>query len=93
MNAILTIAALLVCVAVVVIAPAEGPVALLVCLGVAAIPSILLLKVKEDGRFLFRLFSSALMVRVLLGTLIFSLRLQDFSAVMLLLTTSMDSHK
>lgn len=78
MNAILTIAALLVCVAVVVIAPAEGPVALLVCLGVAAIPSILLLKVKEDGRFLFRLFSSALMVRVLLGTLIFSLRLQDF---------------
>jgi len=78
MNALLTVAALMLCVAVVLMAPAEGPVALLVCLGVAAIPSLLLLKAKEDGVFLFRLFASALMVRVLLGTLIFSFRLQDF---------------
>lgn len=78
MNVVLIVLALLLSVAVVLMAPTEGPMALVVCLVGAAIPSLLLSRVKEDWLFLFRLFASALMARVLLGTLIFSFELQDF---------------
>lgn len=70
--------ALLLCLAVVFIAPADGPIALLVCLGMATIASLLLLKAKAERLFLFRLFAGALLIRVLLATLIYVFRLQEF---------------
>jgi 4-amino-4-deoxy-L-arabinose transferase-like glycosyltransferase len=78
MNALLTIMALIVCVVVVIMAPTEGPAALLVCIVVAAIPFFFLLRRGGERQFLLRLFLSALVIRVLIGTLIFSLQLQDF---------------
>jgi 4-amino-4-deoxy-L-arabinose transferase-like glycosyltransferase len=58
--------------------PAHGPAALLVCL-IFALPACLIIhRVDSENGFLLRVFIIALLIRVLLGTLIFSLDLHEF---------------
>jgi len=78
MNALLLILGLGVCALVVITSPTEGALALLVGLLVAAVPFSLLMRRDEERTFLLRLFMSGLMLRVLIGTIIFAFDLQDF---------------
>ena len=60
------------------VAPVDGGAATLLILPIAALAGLIVLEVKADRKFLFRLFVSALLVRVLLGTLIYVFHLQEF---------------
>jgi 4-amino-4-deoxy-L-arabinose transferase-like glycosyltransferase len=65
-------------IAVLMVAPADGASATLFALPIAAIVGWGISLIKEDHPFLFRLFVSAFLIRVLVGTLIYGFRLQDF---------------
>lgn len=65
-------------VAILMVAPADGAPATLFALPVAAAAAWAVMQVKDDRPFLFQLFVSALLVRILIGTLIYAFRLQDF---------------
>lgn len=52
--------------------------AVLFCIGLAAVAGWLILRSGEDGNFLLKLFLFGLLLRVLIGTLIFVLNLQTF---------------
>jgi len=64
--------------AVLVVAPADGGPATLVTLPLAAVVGFMVYRIKDDRKFLLRLFVAALLVRVLLGTLIYTFHLQEF---------------
>jgi 4-amino-4-deoxy-L-arabinose transferase-like glycosyltransferase len=78
MNALLTAAALAMVVGVALAAPQHAAAALVVCgvLGFGA--GFFVSRAGEDKHFLLHVFVGALIVRVAIGTLIFSLHLQDF---------------
>lgn len=65
-------------VAILMVAPADGASATLFALPFAAVTAWTIFQIKDDRRFLFRLFVSALLVRILIGTLIFAFGLQEF---------------
>src|SRR5258708_13722333 len=65
-------------VAILMVAPADGASATLFALPIAALVGLVISQIKEERPFLFRLFVSAFLVRVLIGTLIYGLRLQEF---------------
>lgn len=65
-------------IAVLMVAPADGASATLFALPIAAVVAWEISLIKEDRPFLFRLFVSAFLIRVLVGTLIYGFRLQDF---------------
>src|SRR5215471_13320771 len=60
------------------VVPTEGPTALLLSVPLAAGVAFGLSRTKDDSKFLVRLFVSAFMVRLFLGTIIYYLHLQDF---------------
>jgi len=64
--------------AILVVAPADGAAATVFALPLAAIAGWAISRIKEDLPFLFRLFASAFLVRVLIGTLIYAFKLQQF---------------
>ncbi len=78
MNGLLTLLALAMFAAVLVVAPADGGLATLVTLPLAAVVGFMVYWIKDDRKFLLRLFVAALLVRVLLGTLIYTFHLQEF---------------
>lgn len=78
MNGLLTLLALALFVAILVVAPADGGPATLVTLPLAALVGLMVYRIKDDRKFLLRLFVAALLVRVLLGTLIYTFHLQEF---------------
>ena len=78
MNGLLTLIALVMFVAILAVAPADGGTATLITLPVAALVGFMVYGIKDDRKFLLRLFVAALLVRVLLGTLIYTFHLQDF---------------
>ena len=65
-------------VAILLVAPADGAPATLFALPLAAIAGWGISRIEEDRPFLFRLFASAFLVRVLIGTLIYAFKLQAF---------------
>ena len=78
MNGLLAVLALVMFGAVLVVAPADGGPALMFVLPVAAIAAWMITQFKTDERFLLRLFASALLVRILVGTLINVFQWQTF---------------
>ncbi|HLR06448.1 MAG TPA: glycosyltransferase family 39 protein [Pyrinomonadaceae bacterium] len=78
MNGLLTLLALAMFAAVLVVAPADGGPATLVTLPLAAVVGFMVYRIKDDRKFLLRLFVAALLVRVLLGTLIYTFHWQEF---------------
>ena len=78
MNGLLLALSFIMFVAILMVAPADGAPATLFALPIAAFVGWSIYVIKEDRPFLFRLFVSAFLVRVLIGTLIYGLRLQEF---------------
>jgi len=77
-NGLLTILALAIFVAVLAVAPADGAGATLITVPLVAVIGFMVFRITEDRKFLLRLFVAALLVRVLIGTLIYVFHLQDF---------------
>ena len=65
-------------VGIMVLAPAEGGAAALVTVPLAALVGFMVFTIKEDSKFLLRLFIAALLVRLFVGTLIYGFHLQEF---------------
>src|SRR5712691_9900873 len=78
MNGLLLALSFMMFVAILMVAPADGAPATLFALPLAAVAAWAIFQIKDDRRFLFRLFVSALLIRMLLGTLIYAFRLQEF---------------
>lgn len=80
MNALLTIFALALSAVVVQISPdaAFGSSAIIVCAVLAGVAGLMISQVKTDKTFLVRIFVGGLLVRMLIGLLIFRFNLQDF---------------
>jgi 4-amino-4-deoxy-L-arabinose transferase-like glycosyltransferase len=78
MNILLIGLALVICGAVMSIKPIEAPAALAMC-AVASLPTaFILIRDRTDRTFLLRLFLLAVLARIVLGTIIFSMGLEDF---------------
>lgn len=78
MNAILTLLALAVGITVALMIPVEGQPALVFCIVVAIIVGVLISRIEQDRRFLLYIFVMGLILRILLGGLIFRFELQNF---------------
>ena len=78
MNALLTLSALLLGVGIIAVVPEQGGAALLVCAVAASIAGLIISRSEKDSLFLVRLFVAALLIRVLIGTIIFGFNLQEF---------------
>jgi hypothetical protein len=78
MNGLLLLVALIMFAGVLVVAPPDGGAAILIALPLAAVAGWLIYKSGIDSRFLFRLFVSALLARIFLGTLIYVFSWQGF---------------
>ena len=80
MNALLTILALVLSVVVVQISPTQesGASAVILCAVLAGIARLIISQVKSDKTFLVRLFVGGLLIRMVIGVLIFGFRLQGF---------------
>src|SRR5260370_12311190 len=78
MNGLLAALAVVLFAGILVIAPTTGLPAILCSLPLAALVIWATLRVETDRRFLVQLFVSALLVRMLLGTLIYAFKWQDF---------------
>ncbi|MCA1565463.1 MAG: glycosyltransferase family 39 protein [Acidobacteria bacterium] len=78
MNAVLAILVLLVGGLVVVSSPQHGPAALVFCILLSLASGQLIQRVESHRRFLLQLFVIGLLIRMLVGTLIFVYDLQEF---------------
>lgn len=78
MNGLLLAFAFVMFIITLALAPADGAPATLFILPLAGITTWMILRMKSDRRFLFRLFISGLLIRILVGTLIYVFNLQGF---------------
>jgi dolichyl-phosphate-mannose-protein mannosyltransferase len=80
MNSVLALLTLVICVGVIVVVPnhSEASIALLVCAVVAVPAALVIFRIETERRFLTQIFIGALLVRLLVGTLINVMELQDF---------------
>jgi 4-amino-4-deoxy-L-arabinose transferase-like glycosyltransferase len=78
LNGLLTLLALATFVGILVVAPADGGAATLLTMPLAALVGLMIFGIKDDRKFLLRLFFAGLLVRMLVGTLIYVLHLQEF---------------
>jgi hypothetical protein len=78
LNGLLTVLALAMFVGILVVAPTDGASATLLTLPLVALVAFMIFGIKEDRKFLLRLFFAALLARVFLGTLIYVFHLQEF---------------
>ncbi|HYE65556.1 MAG TPA: glycosyltransferase family 39 protein [Pyrinomonadaceae bacterium] len=78
MNALLTVLALALCSCVALFVPTYGAPAVLICIVLATPVGAVIYRVETDRNFLLQLFISGLLVRMLIGTVIFVFELQDF---------------
>ena len=78
MNGLLAFLALTLCGGILLIAPAGGGTAILIMLLLAALAGGLIFGLGTERKFLVRLFVGAVLVRVLIGTLIFVFHWQGF---------------
>lgn len=78
MNGLLLAVAFAMFAGILMVAPADGAPATLMALPIAAVAGLVTLQIKEDRKFLFRLFASALLVRIFVGTMIYAFHWQEF---------------
>lgn len=78
MNALITILALATSIGIALFVPTYGASAILVCAVMAVIAGLLISRIESDRKFLLQIFILGLLVRMLVGTLIFTLHLQEF---------------
>jgi Dolichyl-phosphate-mannose-protein mannosyltransferase len=78
MNALLALFALILTAGILIIMPETGAPALLVGAVAAGIAGLLFSRTGENSRFLLRVFVGALLIRVLIGAIIYAFHLQDF---------------
>src|SRR6266566_5534881 len=78
MNSVLAVLTFITFVVVLVMAPADGGTAMMLVLPVAALAAWIISQFKVEERFLFRLFATAVLVRILVGTLIYVFHMQTF---------------
>ena len=80
MNALLAILALILCAVVLQISPslAYGASAVILCGVLATIAGLIILQAKTDRTFLLRLFVGGLLLRMMIGVVIFTFNLQGF---------------
>jgi hypothetical protein len=78
MNSVLAVLTFATFVLVLVLAPTDGGTAMMLALSVAAIAAWMISQFKIEERFLFQLFTSAVLVRILVGTLIYFFHMQTF---------------
>ena len=78
MNGVLLALTLAMFGAILALAPADGAPAILLVLPLSALVGLAIFKFETDRRFLLRLFVSALLVRILVGTLIYLFHWQTF---------------
>jgi hypothetical protein len=78
MNSLLAVLAFGMFVMIMVVTPAEGGPAIMLVLPLSAIAAWMIFQYETEQRFLLRLFASALLVRLLVGTLINIFQMQTF---------------
>lgn len=78
MNALFILSLLLTGVGIIFVVPSQGPTALLLVVLLSGVTAMLILRAKVEQRFLLRLFLAALLIRLVVGTMIFALNLQTF---------------
>jgi hypothetical protein len=78
MNALLLVLALLLSAGILITMPAVGGSALVVGIGAAALAGLFISRTGSDSKFLVRLFISGLLLRILIGTIIYAFNLQEF---------------
>jgi 4-amino-4-deoxy-L-arabinose transferase-like glycosyltransferase len=78
MNALITIFGLATALGIALFVPTYGAPAVLLCAVVAVVAGLFVNSVEHDKQFLLRIFIVGVLVRMLIGTLIFSLHLQEF---------------
>ncbi len=78
MNAVLTLLILIVCSGIVFLSPSKAPAALIVASALAGVGVILINRLDYERRFLLRIFMGGLLVRLIIGTIIFVYNLQQF---------------
>jgi hypothetical protein len=78
MNALLVLSALALAVIVSLIFPAEGAAAVVFCAALGSLAGLFISRHPTQARFLVHVFVAALLVRVAVGALIYSFKLQDF---------------
>ena len=78
MNTILIAFALMICAAVVYLAPGYGPGALAFCVATSLPTLYVLARAGEEKRFVFRLFTLAVIARIMVATIIFLGNMQEF---------------
>lgn len=78
MNSILAFLALVIGVIIAVMIPNEGQSALIFCIVLTALTGVVIYSIKQDRRFLLHIFLMGLLMRVLVGGLIYRFELQGF---------------
>ena len=78
MNSLLVVLGLALCGAILVLVPAVGGAAILITLIPAAVAIVLISTHRTDRTFLIQLFAAALLLRMLVGTLIYAFGWQNF---------------
>jgi 4-amino-4-deoxy-L-arabinose transferase and related glycosyltransferases of PMT family len=78
MNGLLLSLAFVMFIVTIALAPVDGAPATLFILPLAAVTTFMILRMKSDARFLFRIFVCAVLVRILVGVLIYAFHLQEF---------------
>ncbi|HEX8475864.1 MAG TPA: glycosyltransferase family 39 protein [Pyrinomonadaceae bacterium] len=78
MNAILAALSLLVCACVVMFVPTYGASAVAVCALLSVVVGLVITRLETEKEFLLQVFVAALLVRIVVGTSIFTLNLQEF---------------
>jgi 4-amino-4-deoxy-L-arabinose transferase-like glycosyltransferase len=78
MNALLTALALLACLAIILLMPEAGAGAILLCVVLACVVGTLIYNGKTDQTYLLQIFVGALLVRMLIGAVIYRFELQGF---------------
>jgi hypothetical protein len=78
MNGLLLALSFLMFVAILAVAPADGAPATLFALPLAALVGWAILRIKTDRPFLFQLFVAGVLIRILVGTLIYGFHWQEF---------------
>jgi hypothetical protein len=78
MNGLLIIFSILLCAGVCLFVPVYGAPAIMVCVPLALLSGLVISQAKGHANFLLRLFVGGLLVRIVVGTLIFITHRQDF---------------
>src|ERR1700738_4883916 len=78
MNALLVVLTLLISGGIIFVAPAEAPGALAICAAIALPAVIILTRGGSERTFLLRLFVIGLLIRLLVGTVVYVAHFEDF---------------